>query len=49
MYNYGDGRKDYQVYPIFDENGFVEDKVALEAWENIRVPYFQTNIYEIKG
>lgn len=47
-HNYNDISKDFKIYPIFNEEGFVEGDVEIKAWENIKVPYFQTNVYEIK-
>ncbi len=49
--NYQESSKDLEIYPILDENGLVDSGSILlpnESMEILKVPYFQTNIYEIK-
>ena len=47
-YNYQETRQDFKIVPIFDDSGFLGKDLILPNPDIIKVPYFQTNVYEIK-
>ena len=44
--SYNETSMDLDIYSIFNENGLVEE--GFNAVTDIKIPYFQTNVYEIK-
>ncbi|NLY44423.1 MAG: type I pullulanase [Tissierella sp.] len=44
--SYNETSMDMNIYPIFNENGLVEE--GFNVITDIKIPYFQTNVYEIK-
>ncbi len=46
--NYGEINKNIDIIPIFDGDGFLGDDLCVVPNDTIKVPYFQTNVYEIK-